>query len=158
VSLATAEAIRDRVYALIESLVPASLAADRFRRYRNEGDFDEWAEKNIPASFRRFRVREVGDDEPPLTSDTTTERVRLRLEIRMAYPQTSRTGPANAMDRDDAMNADWLAINRTIGIYGRAGFTGANDCTPLGAVKTRESGGRLDYLVMTAEYEYERAI
>jgi hypothetical protein len=155
----TAAGIRDQIYTLIEALTPASLSADKFRRYRNEGDadFDAWAEKNPAASLRRFQVREVGDDEPPLTSSTIEERVRVRFEIRMAYPQNHRYGAANGMDRDDVINADWLRLNFAIGIYGRSNFSGTNDCTPLGAVKVRESGGKVDYLVVTAEYEHVRS-
>lgn len=158
-ALATAEAIRDRVYALIEALTPTSLAADKFRRYRNEdgADFDAWAEKNPAAALRRFQVREVGDDEMPLVSFVTQERVRVRYAIRVAYPQTHRYGAANGMDRDDVLNQDWLKLNYAIGIYGRAGFSSTNDCTPLGAVKTRESGGKIDYLVVAADFEYVRA-
>jgi hypothetical protein len=157
-ALATAEAIRDRVYAMIESLTPASLSADKFRRYRNEGaaDFDEWAEGKPAAAFRRFQVRETGDDELPLVSNIGQEIIRVRFAIRMAYPQNHRYGPANGMDRDDVMNADWKLINAAVGIYGRGNFSSAHDCTPLGCVKTREAGGPIDYLVVTAEYEYLR--
>jgi len=159
VALATAEAIRDRVYSLIESLTPTSLTADRFKRHRNElgADFDAWAEKNASGSFRRFQVRETGDDEMPLVSDTLIERVRMRLSIRIAYPATHRYGAANAMDRDDIINQDWKLINESVGIYGRANFASACDCTPLGAVKSREAGGPVDYLVVYADYEYQRA-
>lgn len=158
-SLATAEAIRDRIYTLIEALTPTSLAADKFRRYRNEdgANFDDWAEKSPAAAFRRFQIREVGDDELPETSSTTEERVRLRLAVRIAYPQTHRYGSANAMDRDDVMNQDWLKINFAIGLYGRANFSSTHDCTPLGAVKTREQGGKVDYLAIVADFEYVRS-
>lgn len=158
-ALATAEAIRDRIYTLVEAITPTSLTATKFLRHRNEGsaDFDEWAEKNPAAALRRFQVREVGDDEPPLVSSVTQERVRVRYAIRVAYPQTGRYGSANGMDRDDVINQDWLKLNYAIGIYGRAGFSSTNDCTPLGAVKTRESGGKIDYLVVTADFEYVRS-
>lgn len=155
---ATAGSIRDRIYALIEAITPDSLST-KFLRHRNEGgaDFDEWAEKNAAAAFRRFQVRRVGDDELPLTSSVTSERVRVRYEIRIAYPQTHRYGRDNAMDRDDVMDEDWLRIDFRIGICGRGNFSGSHDCTPLGATKTRQSGGKVDYLVVTAEYEYVRA-
>jgi hypothetical protein len=159
VALATAESIRDRIYTLIEALTPVSLTADKFVRYRNEGaaEFDEWAEAKPNAALRRFQVREVGDDEPPETSSATEERVRVRFEVRIAYPQTSRYGAANGMDRDDVMNEDWKRINFAVGIYGRGNFSGANDCTPLGAVKSREAGGKVDYLVVDCEMEYVRS-
>jgi hypothetical protein len=160
VALATQEGIRDRVIALIEALVPSLLSSDRFRSARNEygADFQSWADQNPAAAWRRFQVREVGDDAPPEVSSITEERVRLQLELVVAYPQGHRAGPRNAMDRDDAINADWKLINAAIGMYGRANFSGAHDCTPLGATKTRDAGQKVDFLVVRAQYEYQRAI
>lgn len=157
---ATVESIRDRVYTLIEALVPTTLSRDKFRRYRNEdgGRFDDWAEANPAAAFRRFQVREVGDDNLPDVSDTTTERVQTMFEIQIAYPQTARTGPANAMDRDDVQNQDWKLINAAIGLYGRGNFSGSNDCTPLGCVKSVERAGKVDLLVVRMSVEYVRSV
>lgn len=159
-SLATAEAIRDRIYTLIESQVPTTLSNDKFRRYRNEegADFEAFAEKIGAAALRRVQVREVGADVPPDVSNTDFEGVEVEFEARIAYPQNHRYGPANAMDRDDVMNQDWLKLNAAIGIYGRANFSGTHDCTPLGCVKTREQGGKIDYLVLRARFRYYRDI
>ena len=41
-----------------------------------------------------------------------------------------------------------------MGIYGRANFSGTNDCTPLGATKEVDKGEKVTYLVATASYEY----
>ena len=157
-ALATAEAIRDQIYTLLEALTPTT-DATKFRRYRNEGgaDFVAWAEKNPAGAFRRFQVREVGDDIGPDVSDTTQERIRARFEIRIAYPQTHRYGAANAMDRDDVMNQDWKSINYKIGIYGRGNFSSGNDCTPLGCTKTRDIGSGVDFLVIEFSCEYMRS-
>ena len=159
-ALATAESIRDRIKSLLEALTPASLASTKFRQFRNEdgADFDEWAEKNPAAALRRFQVREVGDDELPETSSGIEERVRVRYELRMAYPQTHKYGPANGMDRDDVMNQDWKAINYAVGIYGGANFTSTYDAIPLGATKSREQGGKIDYLVVMLDLEYLRSV
>lgn len=159
-ALATVEAIRDQVYSLLEGVAPTSLSDVKFRRFRNEdgANFEEWAEKNGAAAFRRFQTRQVQTDEPPLVSNTTTERVVLTLVTRVAYPQTHRYGSANAMDRDDVMNQDWKSINYKIGLYGRANFSSSNDCTPIGATMEMERSGRIDYLVITARFEYERQI
>lgn len=156
---ATQETIRDRVIALIETLTPESLTSDKFRGYRNEDgvDFEEWAESHANAALRRFQVREIGEDEPPVVSNTQFETVELELRITIAYPQTHRYGAANGMDRDDAIAEDWKRINFAIGIYGRGNFSGTNDCTPLGAVKVREQGAKVDYLVVTARYQYQRS-
>lgn len=166
-ALATAEAIRDRLINRIEALAPSLLSADKFRSFRNEGSaaFDEAMEKNPAAALRRFQVREVGSDEPPLVTHLTQETVRVQFEIRIAYPQTHKYGPANGMDRDDVANADWKQIKYAItgtGGSGRSNFTSATDgqydCTPLAeSTKTREQGGKIDYLVALVAYEYIRA-
>jgi hypothetical protein len=157
-SLATAAAIRNQVYSLLEALTPTT-DATKFRRYRNEGgaDFEAWAETHTTACFRRFQAREVGDDGEPAVSDTTQETVVMELEIRIAYPQTERYGSAGAMSRDDVRKEDWKKIKHTIGCEGRGNFTGSYDCTPLGAVETREEGGGVDFSVIRARFEYTRA-
>jgi hypothetical protein len=158
-TLATASAIRDRIASVLESLTPTSLTSTKLRQHRNEGDalFEDWCEKNPAAAFRRFQIREVGDDELPVSSSVLEERVRTRFDLRVAYPQSHRYGSANAMARDDAMNEDWSKINASVGIYGGANFTGTCDCIPLGAIKSRETGAKIDYLFVTIEVEYLRA-
>lgn len=159
-ALATAEAIRDRILTLLESLTPTSLSGDKFRRYRNEGDgdFEAWAEKNPAAAFRRVQCRQTGGDSRPEISNTTEERIRTRFEVRVAYPQNHRYGAGNALDRDDVMNQDWLKINYAIGEYGRGNFSGTNDCTPTAAADNElERVGKIDYLVVRVEYEYVRS-
>lgn len=159
-ALATAENIRDRLYTLLEALTPATDSTVKFRRYRNEwgADFVEAAEKNPAACLRRFQVRQVGGNEMPETSSTIEERIRLILEIRIAYPQSHRYGNQNAMDRDDVIRQDMLKLNASVGLYGRGNFSGSHDCTPLGATPERETATGVDFLVVTAEYEYLRSI
>lgn len=161
-SLATAEAIRDRILALIESITPTSLERDKFRRYRNEGDanFEEWAEKNPTAALRRVQVRETGDDEAPLVSSLAQEDVRAQFELRIAYPQSHRYGAQNAMDRYDTIKADWKLLKYNLcgtGGAARGNFSGSHDCTPLPATMTRETGAGVDYLVATLVVEYTRS-
>ena len=159
-SLATAETIRDRSIQLIEWTDPPSLTSTRFRRYRNEGgaDFRDWAEKNLAASFRRFQVRNLGNDEPPTISNTDFEERRLSLQILIAYPQTNRAGSDNALDRDDIIEQDWDYIDFNIGLCSRGNFTGTYDCTPLGCTKEIERGSVCDFMVIRAEYLYKRAL
>jgi hypothetical protein len=78
--------------------------------------------------------------------------------LRIAYPQTHRYGAANAMDRDDVMNEDWLKINAAVGVYGAANFTGAYDCIPLGATMEMERGFVVDFLVVNIDVEYLRSV
>lgn len=159
-SLSTIEAIRDRLLTLIESLTPTTLSGNKFLRYRAErdGNLVDWAEKNPGACLRRVSATETGEDEPPDVSSVTEEWVVATVEVRVAYPQTHRYGPDNERDRKDCMNADWKAINYLIGIYGRGNFSGTNDCTPLGAIKSFESSGPIDFLVVRAKFRYTRSI
>ena len=159
---ATAASIRDQVLAVVEDLIPTSRSADKFLRLRNEGDGDpvEWCETNPAAALRRIWCREIGTDEQPLISNVNTERVRIRLELRVAYPQTARFGD-NALARDNAIAQDWLKINKAVGMYGKANFTsvtdGSYDATPLPAEKYNERGDKIDFLVVSLTFEYSRA-
>jgi hypothetical protein len=159
-ALATLASIRDRILTVIESLTPSTLSGNKFLRHRAERDgvFDEWVEKNPSAALRRVDCSEVGSDETPEVSSATEEAVFADLEIRVAYPQSHRYGPDNARDRRDAQNLDWKAINAAVCLYGRASFSGSNDCTPISATKTVESVGAVDLLVIRLRVRYFRAI
>jgi hypothetical protein len=161
---ATLEAIRDRLYSLVEAIAPTTHSDVKFRRHRAErdGNLMDWAEKTPAACLRRFSARHTGSDEIPLVSNTTTETLRTVAELRVAYPQNHRYGAANALDRDDVIEADWGKINRAVGIYSRSNFTtssdGSYDCTPLGGEKEVERSAGVDYLVVRLTYEYQRLI
>lgn len=159
-STATASAIRDRCRQLLGWIDPVSDTSVRFVDFRNEGkaDFREWAEANPAAALRRFQIRNTGDDQPPEVSNTDLERRHLTLEIVISYPQTSRAGADNAMDRDDQIEEDWDAIDFNIGIASRANFGDTNDCTPLGCTKEIERGDVCDFMVITAEFEFVKVL
>jgi len=160
VALATVEAIRDRSIQLIEWVDPLCLTSTRFRRFRNEGtaDFRAWAEKNREACFRRFQVRNIGLDEPPQITNVDFKEQKLVLEIVIAYPQTNRGGPDNAMDRDDVMESDWGEVDHNVGLCSRANYALTYDCTPLGATKEVEHGELCDFTVIRAEYLFKRVL
>lgn len=153
---ATSEAIRDRCITLIEGVAPSVLPGDLFRRYRNEGkgDFVAWASANAAACRRRFQVRDVGDDDPPAVSNMLVEERLLTLQIYIAYPQDSRAGRNNALDRDDSMVADWRKIDPLIGLVGSSNFTGTADCTPLGCTKSVDRVGDVDFLAVKARFRF----
>ena len=159
-ALSTAEAIRDRNLDIIEAVDPVSLTSTRFRRYRNEGkgDFRTVMESQPAASLRRFQARNIGNDEPPAVSNMSFEERRLSLEIVIAYPQDHHAGPANALDRDDMIEQDWVEIDTNIGITGRGNFGSTYDCTPIGCTKEIERGEVCDFLVIRAEFIYQRAL
>ncbi len=153
---ATIETIRDRIIALITAIQPTSLTGDRFRVSRDEdmADFRVASESNPPGCLRRFQVDDDGRDELPLVTNTDVARLRVRFVIQVAYPNTHRYGAAAGRDRKDVIDEDWRKLNYALGIYGRANFSGTNDCTPLGAVKEVDKGEKVTYLVATADYEY----
>ncbi len=158
-SVATIEAIRDRVLTLVEAITPTSDVGVRFRRYRAEAGatFDEDMNKNPTGAHRRFIVRYRGTDATPDVSNTTEERVRAVLEVHVAYPQTQRYGGANALDRDDVIEQDWLKINYAVGMYGRANFSSTNDCVPLPAEKEIDRSSKVDFLVVRLTVEFSRS-
>lgn len=157
-ALATADAIRDRVIAIIEALSP-SPARPPFLRYRHEGgaDFVDWAQKNPTACLRRLKARDDGREQDPDVSSLIEEDAQLLVIIEIAYPQTSRLGHDAALDRDDVMRSDWKQINFAIGWAGRANFSGANDCTPLGASKRTDERIGVDLMVIEARFRYWRS-
>lgn len=153
---ATPETIRDRIITLISALTPTSLAADKFRVARDEAaaDFRGWAEQNPAACLRRFQVRYDGNAEPPEVTNLDVAQLRMRVRILIAYPQTHRFGGAAGRDRDDVIDEDWRKLDYSVGIYGRANFSGTNDCTPMGCQREIERGQGVDFLTITAEYIY----
>jgi len=156
----TQAAIRDRVRALIESLTPTTLSADKFRSSRNEAgaDFQSWAESNPAAALRRFQARFDGSEDPPEVSNTDADLRHATMVILIAYPHTARYGADQAMDRDDVVQQDFKKIEQAIGIYGRANFSGAFDCTPLGnegaPMKDTDRGTSVDFLRITARFSF----
>jgi hypothetical protein len=160
VATSTPSAIRDQVRTILSQVDPVSLTGTRFRDFRNEGkaDFREWAEAHPTSALRRYQVRNIGNDEPPEVSNTVFETRRLTLEILIAYPQDNRAGRDNAMDRDDIIDEDWDYIDFNIGLCGRVNFYTTHDCTPLGCTKEIERGTTCDFMVIRAEYQYQRAL
>lgn len=158
----TQAAIVDRIEALIEALDRTSLIGNRLRASRNEdgADFQEWAEQSDTAALRRFQAIDIGDEDPPEVSNTTTDLRHFTVTILVAYPHTARYGSSQALDRRRVMNEDWGRINGTagIGIYGRANFSGDYDCTPLGADREVIRGASCDFLEIRARFSYYRNV
>lgn len=150
--LTTVAQIRDRMIDVIEALTPTSLAGDKFRAYRNEGaaDFRGWAEGNgKSAAWRRFQVRDIGDDAPPDISNQDYELRSVWFEIRVSYPQTHRAGRDAALDRDDVMAEDQHQIENAVGMRGRANFIAPNPIASWVEGSTeREVGDGVDFLVI----------
>lgn len=124
----TADLVRDRIIVVIESLTPAILSKDRFRRYRNEegANFQKFCEAHPESMLRRFQVRDLGDDPAPLVTNCSIDEKMITFVILVAYPQTDRTGDKGALDRDTAMSRDMHAIKFAVGLQGRANFAPPN--------------------------------
>ncbi len=153
---ATIETIRDRIIALITAIQPTSLTGDRFRVSRDEdmADFRVASESNPPGCLRRFQVDDDGGADNPESTNVDTALQVVTFVVQVAYPNTHRYGAAAGRDRKDVIDEDWRRINYACGIYGRANFSGTNDCTPLGAVKEVEKGEKVTYLVATIRMQY----
>lgn len=158
----TEGAIRDRIAAVITALTPASLAGDLFRETRDEydADFTGWALANAPGSLRRFQVRSLQTDEPPVVSNTDVEERLVTFEIKIAYPQTHRYGSDAGRDRDDVITADFHQIDYAIGMAGRSNFPAGStyDCcwTAMEREDDRENPA-VHFLVMRQTYRFKLA-
>ena len=158
----TAADIVDRVEVLIEALDRTSLIGDRFRSSRNEddADFQSWAEQSDTAALRRFQALDIGEEDSPEVSNTTTDLRHFVVMILVAYPHTARYGADQATSRRKVIDQDWGRINGAggIGIYGRANFSGDHDCTPLGAERSTIRGTTCDFLEIRARFSYYRNV
>jgi hypothetical protein len=158
--LTTAASIRDRAIAVIGALTPRSGLGRAFVKHRNErdGNFVKWCEANPAAAFRRFQVRQTADQGPDV-SNTDIEERRLTLTITIAYPQNSRTGVDNALDRDDVITEDYKQLDFAIGVYGRANFSPPYpDAMPLGfSPEQIVLGEAVDFLVIEEDFIYQRS-
>ena len=149
-AVTTADAIRDRIIAVIHALVPTSLVRDRFRVYRDEAeDFIGWAQATKAGALRRFQVVDTFDDVGAATSDTLVEERIATFEVLVAYPQTARAGGEAGRDRVRMMREDQQLIEHAIGLRGYANFAGAypNASWTEGAA-TREVRDGVDVLVV----------
>ncbi len=159
----TAEAIRDRRLDVVEAIVPNQLGGDKFRRYRNEGDgdFEAWCETNPPAAWRRFQIRDTGDDDPPEVTNLDVELRSTTYEVRVAYQQTSRAGRDAALDRDDVLEGDYVQIRAAIGETGRGNFAAPypDACVDgLAISMERVNGTAVDFMVMRLTMSFYRAM
>jgi hypothetical protein len=155
--VATAAAIRDRVQLTIEALTPTRDPQVRFRGFRNEASFAEWATSNAAGCQRRFEVRTDGKVPAVFASSTAGDDRHVLITVRVAYPATGRAGAGMGMDRDDMLDADYFTISQGIGYAALAAFATV-PCTPLGCAKDIERTGIVDYLVVSQTFRYQRGL
>lgn len=157
----TAAAIRDRISTVVTALTPTLLSSDRFRESRNEyaANFREWVLGSPAGAFRRFQVRDIGEDTPADSSNTTEELRAATYEVVIAYPQTHRYGDQAALDRDDVMSADQHQIETAIGMRGTSNFTSSNpNAAWVSGSTAREVGDGVDFLVITQTMRFWRTM
>lgn len=156
----TADAIRDRIIAVVRALVPVSLVGDEFIPSTNEGnaDFVGWAEQYEPGAFRCFQVVELVDTTPEV-SDAVVALIRTTFRITVAYPHSHRTGAKNALDRYRVMSEDQHKIEYAVGMEGRVNFTPPTypDACWVEGSATRETGDACDFLVIEQTMQFYRA-
>ncbi len=156
----TEAAIIDRITALVSDLNPLSDVGVPFRSSLNEGsaNFIDQCEAQPAGCLRRFQARTEGSEEPPEVSNTLVDLRHFTVVVLVAYPTTGRWGTKGAVARDRIIHEDFKRIEQAIGIYGRANFSGAYDCTPLGnegsPMKEIERGVACDFLQVTARFSY----
>jgi len=157
----TPEAIRDRFITVIETLTPSRDSGTRFRAYRNEGgaDFIAWAEAHPAGAQRRVQVRTSLASEAPLVSNTDVEEHRVTITVLVAYAQNARMGTGQALDRDDAMDADQFQIDYAVGMCGAANFSPPYaDATWVdGSPASRIVGAACDFIQLEYTMTYWRA-
>lgn len=156
--MTTAAEIRDYAIALIEALTPPIHADVRFvpHRYELDGDLAAWAVERPTGSLRRFSVRDARASRTPDVADAVLEACFVDLEVLVAYPHTSRLGPQNALDRDDAIRRDRHLIEQTIGLNGGANFT-SPAAEWISGRSARAAGAGVDFLVIRQTMRYRRA-
>jgi hypothetical protein len=159
----TVSALRSRARALVAAIVPTVMSDDRLIEYRNEGgaDFRAWARANPTAAFRRWQLRDTGDDQSPSMQNTDLEARTIAFTLIVAYPQDERAGDAAALSRDDLALADETLIRLAIGVEGYANWTGADNpnATVIGYAVDRESDPTgVDFLAITLRLAYRRAV
>lgn len=133
---------------LVQAITPAIRSDVCFRHSQDEGnaDFATWAEDNPAGALRRFQVRFERTESGPEISSVDQSMIGDTVIITVAYPHDAKAGGQWGRDRDDAIERDWFKINKACGAYGRANFSGTNDCTPDFATMSVDPGDACDFL------------
>lgn len=141
---------------LVEAIVPALGQPTRFKRFLNEGDADfrEWAQGNPASCFRRFQIRDTGDEDMPDVTNTDREAIIMPYHALVSYAQDARGGKTNALGRDDIMSSDRKQLLHAIGLSGYVNFP---DATCLFHKATRIEGKGVDFIAIELRYRFYRA-
>lgn len=153
----TAAAIRDAMISMTEDITPSAYTSDKFRVYREQLPFREWAEAHPNECLRRFSIRYTGSFTPSAVSNIAVEETSDTFEIVVAYPSNStRFGPKAQTSLDDTIAADQLKIHATIGPPGYASLTAT--ATVLHETNwEREVSGPVTFAVVRYRVDYYRA-
>src|SRR5688572_1357138 len=156
----TTALIRDRAITVIKALTPVYDTQLRFIPFENEdaAAFREAMNAAPAGAHRQFQVRTTGAGRELEVTNEDVEEDMLEMEVIVAYGRDHRWGEQNALDRDDVMKQDRIAIEGAIGVRGSANFTSANsvDATWLEADFDLpfERGPACDFLVIRQRMLY----
>lgn len=158
----TADAIRDRMIAVIGQLAPSLATEDKFRAFKNEdeGDLVAFCEANPTGQVRRYQVIFGGFLGLPEVSNSDFEARQALFTATVCYPHTARYGAGQALDRHKVIERDEALLEKSIGLYGRANFTSPTypDACCVGWSSRRVSGDACDYLVADVTMLFNRVI
>lgn len=150
--------IRDRMLVLIEAIVPAVHAGQRFRAHREQLSFRAWAEANPAACLRRFTVRSAGATTQARVTSTQYEQVEDDFVIEIAYPNDARHGAKPALGVDDVVASDAVKVEAAVGV------SSADSALKLAASifrpgdVIRDDAGAVTFLSITYRVEYARSL
>lgn len=157
-STTTIAAIRDNLATRIGAIAPTVAADTKFRVFREEQPFREWAAANPAAAFRRFSVRAGAVVGQPEIIDSTATWIEQDIDVVVAYPTNGRFGSRVMVDVDEIVFADLAKIDHTVGTEGYATFAAS---IPDAAVTTieamREEAGPVTYGVLRLRAHFYRS-
>ena len=103
----------------IHAVTPTLLSNVPFRLAEDTVPFEEWAEKQSSACFRRFTIQNNLNYTSPLVSNTDLEIHRVNCTLLVAYPLTLGTyGLENYRSLDDLIESDIFQLDTAIGTRG----------------------------------------
>lgn len=121
----TSSAIRSLMRTTIAALTPSALSGDGFRAYEERFAFRDWCDKNPAAALRLFSVRDVGELEPPLVTDTARHWAWREFVLEVAYPLDARYGELEELSLDDVIEQDLRQLRAAVGTDGFQTIEGA---------------------------------
>lgn len=155
VATTTFDAIREIMMTQIALITPISRKGTPFRKFRSEGDFEEWAEKQGEAANRIFEIRNTFDFGDIQMHDLNGVMRPVIAEVMVAYRNDFRWGKEPTRDLDKIMDEDRIKIDEVIGLSAQA-------FSPNSSVRNPEfsivEGEKVTFLVLEYDVLYHREV